>query len=90
MMIQSFHPWFSFDLENRHRLGLALHHDVAERPKEVSAGQRVACSLADDNPSPVLLVQRFEPRAEVHRIADDGVAHDGLGPDVARDHRARC
>ena len=28
-----FHTWFSFDLENRHRFGLAFHDDVAQWPK---------------------------------------------------------
>ena len=45
------------DLENRHRARLAFHDDLAERPKLISARKGLACSLADDNPSPVLLIQ---------------------------------
>ncbi len=44
--------------------------------------------IADDNPCPVLLVQRFQPGTEVHRVTDDGVAHDRVRPDVAGNHRS--
>ena len=73
--------------ENGDRLRLALDDDVAERSQIVSACQLRARSVADDNPGAVLLVQRLEPRAEIHRVADDGVAHDRIRSDVAGDHR---
>ena len=50
--------------------------------------QAAARRVADDNPSAVLLVQRFEPRSEVHGVADHRVAHDLVRPDVAGDHRS--
>ena len=68
-------------------LGFALYNDVAERRKIVSALQLPARRLADDNPGAVLLVQRLEPRAEVHGIPDDRIAHDRFGADVAGNHR---
>src|SRR3954454_4651838 len=74
-------------LENRDRFGLAFDYDVAERLQIVTARQLFPGRLADDNPSAIVLVQRFEARAEVHRVADDGIAHDLLGTDVAGDHR---
>ena len=73
--------------ENGHRLRLAFDDDVAERPEDVSARELSSGSVTDDNPGPVLFVQRLEPRAEVHRVADDGVAHDRVRSDVAGDHR---
>ena len=71
-------------------LRLAFDDDVAERPEIVVVRQSGPGVLADDNPRPVLLVQRFEPRPEVHGVADHRVAHDRVRADIAGDHRARC
>src|SRR5262249_13344705 len=46
----------------------------------------LANRVADDDPRPILLVERFEPCAEVHSVAYDRVAHDGLRSDVAGNH----
>src|SRR5207247_6945786 len=64
--------------ENRHRFSFALDDHVAQRLEHVLPGQPRAGPVADDNPSAVLLVHRFEPRSEVHRVADHRVTHDLL------------
>ena len=67
------------DFENRDRLRLALDDDSRRADaKIVAALQLMTCRVADDNPGAVLLVQRFEPRAEIHGVSDDGVAHDRI------------
>src|SRR5918993_1497469 len=76
-------------LEDRNGFALSLDRHTAKGAKIVRAGQTTARGVADDNPRFVILVQRLQPRAEVHIIADDGVAHDRRGPDVPRDHVSR-
>src|SRR5258705_5936194 len=76
------------DLEDCHRLRLAFDHDVAERSKLILPFQPPASGFADDNPSAVLFVQRLEPRAQIHGVADHRIAHDRLASDVSGDHRA--
>src|SRR5690349_11124648 len=77
------------NLEDCDGMRLPFDDDVAERPEVICALQLLACGVANDNPSAELLVERLEPRAEVHGVANHGVAHDRLAPDIARDHRPR-
>src|SRR3954469_16205769 len=77
------------DLEDRDRLGFAFDENVAERTKLIRTAQPLARRIADDNPSAVLLVERFEPRSQVDRVANHRVAHDRVRPDVAGNHRPR-
>ncbi len=63
-------------LEDSHRPRLALDHDVAQRADVVVPFEPDSGCVANDNAGLVVLIQRFEPRAEVHVVADHGVAHD--------------
>ena len=76
------------NLEDRHGLALALHGHRAQRTDIILPFQQRPGRLADDDPGAVLLVQRLEPGAQVHRVADHGVAHDRVGADVAGHHLA--
>src|SRR6266545_520416 len=76
-------------LEDCDGLRLPLHDDVAQRPELVLAFQPLARGVANDNPSAELLVERLEPRAQIHGVTNHGVAHDRLAPDIAGDHRTR-
>src|SRR5438093_1547258 len=73
--------------EDRDRMRLPFHDDVAERPELILALQSLACGVANDNPSAELLVERLEPRAQIDRIANHRIAHDRLASDVPGDHR---
>src|SRR6187399_3132795 len=76
------------DFVHEHALGAALDVHFANRPRRHRYRQLRPGRFADQDVRAVLLVQRFEPRPKVHRVADDRVAHDRLGSDVAGDHLA--
>ena len=50
--------------------------------------QAIARALRGQNARAVLLVQLLEPRGEVHRVAQQSVAHALARADRASDHRA--
>src|SRR5690606_12651471 len=56
--------------ENIDRNTLALHHHAPERAQRVGLPKPRPRGLADDDARAVVLVERLEPRAEIHRISN--------------------
>ena len=70
-------------------VGSSLDGDVPESPDGVVVLQSSPGGVANDNPRAKVLVQRLQPRPQVHVVADDRVAHDRPRADVAGDHLPR-
>src|SRR4030095_17125486 len=67
----------------------ALDRYLTDQSRLDFGGQPILRRLADQNPRAVILVERLDPGAQVHRVTDDGVAHARHGADVAGGHLSR-
>src|SRR4029078_8831628 len=79
---------WNLDFENRDRLALPLHDDVAQGSDVVLPREPGPGRVAHDKAGFVFLVEGLQARPQVHVVADHRVAHDRRRPDIAGDHVA--
>ena len=74
-------------LMHQHRLALALHHHLVCFPAHISALGSPQGGIAHEQFGAIKLAGRFQPRRQVHAIADHRVIHALGGADIAAHHR---
>src|SRR5215813_4462865 len=78
------------DAEDDSGIAAAAHSDTAEVGEDELVATGLARALRDENARTIILVQLFEPRREIDRVAEQREGQALAGADRSADHVARA